>query len=74
VTPPCASPAATAVFTTPGGASVTFSPRVDYVQAMPLHVIGGDEEVSNNSNMAAQQVATYQRENNRLKAQIDRLV
>jgi hypothetical protein len=77
-TPPRASPAAAAglaaaaVATTPGGASVSFSPHVDYEQATPPRVIGGDEEVSSSSNMAAQQLATLQRENTRLKAQLEK--
>lgn len=72
---PLAAAAAVANTTTPGGgASVSFDPHLggDEMHATPPRVLGGDEEISSNSDMAAQQIATLQRENIRLKAQLEK--
>ncbi|KAG7671209.1 hypothetical protein Ndes2526B_g02324 [Nannochloris sp. 'desiccata'] len=72
-----AAAAVVANTTTPGGgASVSFNPNLGghdgELHATPPRVLGGDEEVSSSSNMAAQQIATLQRENTRLKAQLEK--
>ncbi len=69
-----AAAGAVAAASTPVG-SVSFNPNLgndDEVHATPTRGIGGDEEVSSSNNMAAQQIADLQRENTRLKAQLEK--
>lgn len=83
-TPPRVSPhtasgplaaAAVANAATPGGgASISFDPYLgnDGINVTPPRVLGGDEEVSSNMAVPQQQIATLQRENSRLKAQLEK--